>query len=170
MSRRGISLIEMLVAITVSTALMGLAVSTLYMLMRVGQNGRDHVGQAMIVPRLADQFRSDVHAALRPITADGSSKNQWRFALPKDCTVTYQVLPGEMERRQQVAGKLVRQESYVLPAHGSAEIVLRTDSTPATASLVITSPGPGSSPGREIRIDAALGTDYRFTKTPSGSP
>ena len=61
----------MLVVIAVSTVLMGVAVSVLHMLMRAEHGGRRHVSRATTVARLADQFRSDVHAALRPMAAEG---------------------------------------------------------------------------------------------------
>jgi hypothetical protein len=119
---------------------------------------------------LAEQFRSDVHAALHPAPADGAEKSQWRFALTGDREVTYRALPGEVERSERVAGKPTRQESYVLPAESSAEIVIHTDPAPAMAGLVITLPGPAPAEGREIRIEAVLSKDQRFAKSPKGSP
>ena len=170
MLRRGVSLIEMLVVIAVSTVLLGVAVSVLNLLMRAERSGREHVNRTATVARLADQFRSDVRAALRPIAADGTAKNQWQFVLTTDRAVTYRALPKEIERREQIGGKLVRQESYVLPADCSAEIIVHTDSAPATASLVIAPSGLASSARREIRMDATLGADHRFAKSPNGSP
>lgn len=170
MQRRGYTLIEMLVVVTVSAVLMGVAVQVLYLLARLERGGRESVGRATIVARLADQFRSDVHAALRSMPAAGAEKSQWRFALAGDSAVAYRALPGEVERREQVAGKPARQESYALPAESVAEIVIRTEPAPTVASLVITLPGPASAMGREIRIDAVLSKDHRFAKSPNGSP
>jgi prepilin-type N-terminal cleavage/methylation domain-containing protein len=170
MRRRGYTLIEMLVVITVSTVMMGIAVQVLYLLARLEYGGREHVSRATIVARLADQFRSDVHAALRPIPTEAAEKNQWQFALAGDRAVTYRALPGEVERREQVAGKPVRQESYALPADSAADIVIHTDPAPAMASLVITLPGTASAAGQDIRIDAVLSRDHRFAKPSNGSP
>jgi len=170
MPRRGYTLVEMLVVITISTVMLGVAVQVLYLLARLERGGREHVNRATIVARLADQFRSDVHAALRPMPTDGAEKNQWQFALAGDRTVTYRALPGEVERREQIAGEPARQESYVLPADAAAEIAIRTDPAPAIASLVITLPGPAAATGPEIRIEAVLSRDHRFVKPPNGSP
>ncbi len=101
---------------------------------------------------------------------EGAEKNQWQFALAGDRAVTYRVLPGEVERSEQVAGKPTRQESYALPAESAAEIVIRTEPAPTVATLIITLPGPASATGREIRIDAVLGKDHRFATSPNGSP
>ncbi len=170
MLRRGFSLIEMLVVIAVSTVLMGVAIGTLGLLFRAEGSGRDHAGQAAHTARLADQFRSDVHAAIRPITAEGGPTGQWQLALPNDCTVTYRAAPGEMERRQEVGGKLLRRECYVIAAKDAAEIAFHADSSPPTATLVIRSPATSTAAAREIRIDAVLAKDHRFTKSPAGSP
>jgi hypothetical protein len=56
----------------------------------------------------------------------------------------------------------------VLPVGSTAEIAIRADRAPAMASLVITSPPPAPPTSREICIDAALGIDHRFTKSPDG--
>jgi prepilin-type N-terminal cleavage/methylation domain-containing protein len=82
MPRRGYTLIEMLVVITVSTVLLSVAVGVLHVLSRAERSGREHGNRATIVARLADQFRSDVHAALHPIPSEGADKNVWQFALP----------------------------------------------------------------------------------------
>ena len=162
MSRRAFSLIEMLVVIAVSGVLMSVALTTLYTLMQAESSGRDHVSQAATVARLADQFRSDVHAALRPIVSEAQAKDQWQFALAKDTAVTYKAFPGEVQRHEQVAGKLVRQESYLLPDDSTA------DAVPVMAGLVISPPRSASAAGREIRVDAALGIDHRFAKPLEG--
>jgi prepilin-type N-terminal cleavage/methylation domain-containing protein len=168
MPRRGYTLMEMLIVIAMSTVLMGVAVSVLNLLMRAERAGREHVSRTATVARLADQFRNDVRAAQRLVAADGAPKNQWQFALAPDRVATYRASPGEMERREEVAGKLVRQESYALPGGCSARIIAPTDSVSTIAGLVIAPSGPASSIGNEIRIDAALGADRRFAKSEGG--
>jgi prepilin-type N-terminal cleavage/methylation domain-containing protein len=170
MSRRAVSLIEMLVVIAVSGVVMGLAVTTLGTLMQAEQSGRNHVSHAAVLAQLADQFRADVHAAVHPIAVEAPAKDQWKLTLPKNTVVTYAALPDEIQRREQVDGKLVRRESYLLPAGSTAEIVLRADLAPAIASLVVSPPRATSPAGRELRVDAAWGVDHRFVKSPEGGP
>ena len=65
MLRRGFTLIEMLVVMTVGSVIVGIGVGMLHVLLRTEQTGRDRVHQAGVLARLAEQFRSDVGAAVR---------------------------------------------------------------------------------------------------------
>ena len=80
MLHRGFSLIEMLVVITVGSVVVGIGVGTLHVLHRTEQTGRDRAAQARIVDRLAQQFRSDVAAAVRQTPA--AQQGEWQFVLP----------------------------------------------------------------------------------------
>ena len=169
MPRRGYTLIEVLVVVTVSTVLLGVAAGVLCLLLRAERGGREHVYRASVVARLSDQFRRDVHAALHTIPADAAEKGQWSFAMPDDHVVAYRVVPGEIERRERLGEKLVRRESYALAADSSAEIVVHAGPAPSMASLVIRLPTPAADE-REIHVDAVVGRDHRFAKSPQGSP
>jgi prepilin-type N-terminal cleavage/methylation domain-containing protein len=168
MSRRGYTLVEMLTAMTVGAVMLGIALSMLLVLVRAEQGGRDRVYQARVMSRLAEQFRSDANAAVRPISAKAGQKTEWQVALMGDQVVTYRALPGRIDREQRTGGKLVRQESYVLPAGRAAKIVVNNDSTPAVASLIIAADEAASAAGREIRITAMVGKDHRFNKSAMG--
>jgi prepilin-type N-terminal cleavage/methylation domain-containing protein len=168
MHRRGFSLIEMLVAITVGTVIFGIAVGTLHLLLRAEHTGRDRLYQTWTLGRLAEQFRSDIHAAVRPIPGDDARQEEWQFALAGDRIVTYRALPGEVEREQHTAGKLVHRESYVLPSGCSATIAVRSETLPAVASLVITGNGTPPAAAGDMSVAAVLGKDHRFTKSPVG--
>lgn len=166
MHRRGYTLIEMIVVMTVGAVVVGISVGMLHALLRTEQTGRDRVPQARILARLAEQFRSDVGAAVRPTPS--AQQGEWQFALTGDRVVTYRALPGEVRWDQRTAGKLVRQESYILPSGCSAAITVRSKATPAVASLVIADKSTPRAAGREMRVTAVLGKDHRFTKSPVG--
>jgi prepilin-type N-terminal cleavage/methylation domain-containing protein len=168
MPRRAVTLIEMLVVIAVSTVLMGVAIGLLPLLRQAENSGRDHIDRTAAASRLADQFRRDIHAALRPVANEGGPKNQWHFALGADRTVAYRVLPGEVERVEQLAGKPVRRESYTLPPDCTVKIVLPGGAAPAMATLSVASSGPSSQAGCEMRVEALLGMDHRFVKPSEG--
>ena len=122
--------------------------------------------QARFSPGLAEQFRSDVAAAVRQ--TPGARQGEWQFVLTGDRLITYRVLPGEVRREERMAGKLVRQETYVLPGGCSAAITVRSEAAPAMASLVVADNGAPAAAGREMRVTAVLGKDHRFTKSPVG--
>ena len=157
MLRRGFSLIEVLVVLTVGAVVVGIGVGMLHMLMRIEQTGRDRVPQAGILARLAEQFRSDVGAAVRQ--APGARQGEWQFVMTGDRLITYRALAGEIRWDERRAGKPVRQESYVLPSGCSATITVRSEATAAVASLVIADNGTPLAAGREMRVTAVLGKD-----------
>ncbi len=166
MLRRGYTLIEMIVVMTVGAVIVGISVGMLHALMRTEQTGRDRVPQARILARLAEQFRSDVGAAVRQ--TPNARQAEWQFALAGDRVVTYRALPGEVRWDERMAGKLVRQESYVLPSGCSAAITVQHEATPAVANLSIAYNGTPLAASREMRVIAVLGKDHRFTKSPVG--
>ena len=59
--RRGFSLVELLVVLTVGTAMLMVAMSVLYMLKETQINVRRRLTEGRMINRLADQFREDVH-------------------------------------------------------------------------------------------------------------
>ncbi len=166
MLRRGYSLIETTVVLTIGAVVMGIGVGTLHLLLRTEQTGRDRVPQARVLARLAEQFRSDVAAAVR--WAPAARQGEWRFVLMEDRLVTYRALPGQIEWDERMAGKRLRRESYVLPGGCSAAITVQSKATPVVASLVIADPGTPLATRREMRVTAVLGKDHRFTKSPVG--
>jgi prepilin-type N-terminal cleavage/methylation domain-containing protein len=168
MSRRGFTLIEAIAAITVGSVMLGIGVGILHLLMRAEETGRERVHNAQVFNRLAEQFRSDVGAAVRQIPTQGDRPMQWRFAMAGDRTVTYQALPGEVRRDERSADKLVRQESYALPQGYEALINIEADAKPAVAELTITASDAPLPTLAKMCVIARLGKDHRFTKSPAG--
>jgi hypothetical protein len=91
------------------------------------------------------------------------------LVLAPDRTVTYRALPQAVEREEAVAGKPARRESYTLPPGRSARVVAPADTRPPLMTLIVaSSPTPGPE-NHDIRIDAVVGKDRRFTTSPPGS-
>lgn len=166
MLRRGYTLIEMIVALTIGTVIVGISVGMLHMLMRAERAGCDRAPQARILVRLAQQFREDVHAAVQQTAGDQQA--EWRFAQAEDRVVTYRALPEEVRRDEHVAGKLVRQESYILPSGCSAAINVQSETPRVVPNLVLIGSVAPLAANREMQVAAALGKDHRFTKLPNG--
>lgn len=166
MHRRGFTLVEMLVVLTIGTVVAGVSIGALHLLMRIERTGRDHVPRARTLMRLAEQFRDDAGMALDQTAGE----KQWRFALPDDCSVTYRALPGEVRREEHKSGKPVRQESFILPADCEIAIEKQSEGEFNQSILVITEKGKETSADREMRIIAVLGKDHRFTNMSSERP
>ncbi len=162
-NRRAFTLLEMVVAMTVAAVLMGICTGILCLLLQAEHRGRDDLHQGMSMGRLAEQFRDDVHAAAAGPPQKHADKHGWQFRLPPDRIVVYEVKPGMVIRSERVGGALRRQESYELPDQSTAAIEVSPDARPAVACLLLGPPG-----GRQLRVEAIFGRDYRFAKTPGG--
>src|SRR5579863_5938808 len=63
--RAGVSLVEMLIVITVAAVMVGLAVTTIHLLLRAEHEATSAARYASSVTRLAHAFRDDIHFALQ---------------------------------------------------------------------------------------------------------
>ena len=110
-ARRGSSLIELLVVITVVAVLLGLCAVTIQVLLRVEADAQARRSASATLGRLADQFREDVHACdvaeVRPAAG-------LRLSRDRGVAITYQAREGRVERVEAVAGQASRYESYDL--------------------------------------------------------
>jgi len=157
--RRGYSLIELVVVMTIATVIVGLAAAMLHLLLRTERNGRQQMNRSTALSRLADQFRSDAHAAARQPVPDDANPSCWTFELEAGRNVQYRAQAGRIERVETLGEKIERRESYALPPDAAVSIATPADSQPAVATLIVREP-----PNREIRIAAVLGKDHRFDK------
>ena len=165
MPRRGFTLIEMLVVLTIGSVVFGITVGMLHLLLRSERTGRERVHRAAVSARLAEQFRSDTAAAIRhePVEED-NQQALCQFVLPGDRTVTYRAMPAEVRREERIAEKPVRQESYSLPDGCSVAVAVEGEADPPLASLVVTCDHAPPSAGRAMRVTALLGKDHRFSQ------
>jgi hypothetical protein len=171
MKRRGIFLVEMLIVMTVGSALAGIAVFMLYALMINHNAGREHLENCRTMSRLAEQFRSDVHS-MQKTSADG--KETEIDLLPEaanDAKVRYQCLDGRVDRCELQGEKTVRQESYMLGPDLEASIKTQAQGDATIIGIAI-SPKPQTEKlyrAFPLRIEALLGLDRRLTKPAKGT-
>jgi hypothetical protein len=164
--RRGVSLIEILVLMTIGSTLMGIAVGSLHLLLKMDRNTRQRRQLQASEARLADQFRRDVHAALRmkPGEAPEQSRPIWQLELGADKRIQYQSEPGGLARLEILQGKTTRKEWYPLMESSKVRCDMTSDGPVPIVSLgIASSEEPGSLfPPQALRIDARLGTNHRF--------
>jgi len=168
--RRAYSLVEMLVVIATGTAMMGVALGLLHMLMRMEQDSLNEVSQQGELDRLADQFRRDVHAADRFAVPSAPGKEDsppaWQLALEADHVVEYRAEQEELIRLERKGDQVLRGDSFLPPAGTTVSIDLVGEAAPGIVSLRIARDAsqPPSSIGPGLRVDAELGKDRRFVK------
>ncbi len=162
--RRGLTLIEMVVTISVAATLTGIAISILLVMFRAERNGRTQLAEAKSLERLADQFRQDVHAAVGETLANGKDPQQWRFDLPEKRIVQYKIAGGAISREESSDSKDVRRESYTLPKDSTVAVTVDRTTKPAVVSLTIEPNQDALRPHYPLRVDALLGRDLRFSE------
>ena len=175
LARRGITLIEVLIVVTGVTMMLGLCAVSIQLLMRLNGDGVSRYGTAVALERLARQMRADAHSSesgqldVDP-KADGKPASL-RLTLNPDHMVTYQSQEGAVVRTESAAGKVVRRESYSLPAGGAARFLLREEGPSRLVALVVTR-GPGKSqtePPRPLEVVAQIGKDRLRTSGKTGA-
>jgi hypothetical protein len=168
--RRGFSLIEVATVIATAAAIMGVAVGLLYMLLRLEEGSRDYVRERTAMRELSDQFRCDVHAAdeVTPVKAPAGegAGPAWRFSLPAGRVVEYRVEQDELARSERQEDKVLRRESYRLPAEATVSIEVLGDAAPGVVRLEVRSAEAQSNVAawRGFRVDAVLAKDRRFAR------
>lgn len=161
--RKGIYLVEMVVAMMVYIVIMAIGTVVLLASMQMEQYAAQALGQTQNRMRLADQFRADVRSAGEAPLAWGNYKADVDCLILMDAAgrhVVYRWSPGSLERTVADADKEVRQ---VLPI-GPHVVDVQFDwakGPPAIATLRIVDQTGSNKVRRETSIAAQLGGDTR---------
>jgi hypothetical protein len=113
-SRRGITLIEIVIVLSLASLVLMMAATTLVAVLRIGKQVNDDLAQDVSITRLASQWREDVHAAINSemaadciLTMPDQGRIRYRFASP---AVTREVFRGD---------SLIHRDAFVLPSRAS---------------------------------------------------
>ena len=161
--RRGTTLIETLIVVTLVSAVLGTVAVLLQGVWRAERAVRDHRASMASVFRVAELFRNDVHAgtlAEAPPPAGTSLIHRLVLSLPEGRTVEYQSDGPNIVRVVQAGGAITHRDTFPLTAHSTAGWQLSADD-PRHIALLISQPlGSQQLPlsdKRTLRIDAAVG-------------
>ena len=108
--RRGMTLIELAVVITLQATLLGVAVALIGRLLEADREHRDDVQALSSLHLLAEQFRRDVHLATRAMQGEDSLDLQW----PGDLQVRYEFNDARVSRVERREESVVRREVFRL--------------------------------------------------------
>ncbi len=170
-SRRGVSLIEMGVMMSLASTLVGISVGLLYVLIRAEGRARNDVRCGIALGRPADQFRDDVHAATDGSVSDAEGLQLHVNKTP--VTVVYHIEPGYVTRTRRDGEEVRQRESFALPRGAVVSLAIDVAATPPIAALVIAPGDPVSKRVRvePVRIEAVLARRHRFLPSrPSERP
>jgi prepilin-type N-terminal cleavage/methylation domain-containing protein len=157
-ARRGVSLIELMVVISVLAVLLGLCAVTIQLLLRIGSDAQARRSASAALGRLAERFREDVHACddVQLRTSAGL-----RLRLNPSVMIDYEVHAGRIARVESTDGQASRRESYVLGRNDTAVIDRRDDGPRRFLALVVNhKERPGrAEPNHPMEILALVGRD-----------
>lgn len=161
--RRGYSLTECLIAITLIATIMGTVALTLHAMYGADRRARDTMAHERSLDRFAAQLRSDAHQAASATIQQPSSETdpatELQFELPREQTIQYTVQTHNIERVVRRADTVQHRETYPLPA-SSTGWQIREDGASPVVSLVLELDARGRANEqlvpREYRVDAAV--------------
>jgi len=176
-SRRGITILEVLIVVTGVALMLGLCAISLQILMQLNADGQARLRAAVALERLSRQLRDDVHTCeLAQLAADLKAPVKpagLRLTMEPDHTVTYEVRDGSVVRDEARAGKTVRHESYSLPRGQVARFEQRNEAAHKLVALVVTQVAgkSGTDPPAPLEVVALPGKDRldRLEKRGGGS-
>ena len=159
-SRTGYSLIEMLMAIGVFGSLLAISLMFVELLLRLGEGGSDQVESLATVARLAEQFRRDLRGSERIMGE--VTETTLELEGPGSIEIRYKFDGRDLERLEQVDGKLRRIEQYRLPegpSSAKARFEVERSETAVVVSIVIDRRlGLRRGRARPFRITGRLGS------------
>ncbi len=162
--RRGFTIVELLMLISILSVILGISVIQIQLLMRLDQDGRARTEQSTNWERLGRQLRRDVHearSAERFVEDDLSGLRIAPGNASSGRTIEYRVEPPRIVRVEQIKGQPAIRETYVFPRMVDAQFDIRAERAWKIVSLTVTSSKTRNpeSPPRTDEILAVLGRE-----------
>jgi type II secretory pathway component PulJ len=113
---RGISLVEVVIAMAVGIAMLSVLAATVAKMVHASAASREHLQTVATLGRLGEQFRRDAHLA-QIATIDDAGDGPARLELAGEAgrTIRYDITPSGLQRVAAAAGEPERRELFVLP-------------------------------------------------------
>jgi type II secretory pathway pseudopilin PulG len=153
--RRGATLIEVMVMITVISVVMTGAATTLVALLRLERQARSDQSELQTLANLAARWRTDVHAAIA-----ASADDDCELTVTDGRTIRYSFAESRIAREVRLGETIVHRDAFVLPSRAQVEFtmadshagrLLRLSIAPATVSA-----SPIGAPVRPAVLDAVI--------------
>ena len=164
--RRGFTLIEVVLVVSMASVILGAIGVVLHGVWRVDLTARRHGTTMSSLAAVAAQFRGDVHAgqidSSAPLSGDGLADGLV-IALPGDQVIEYRAAAGGITREVRCGGQISHRETYELPSGATAGWRRTAGDSLPLVSLLVDRPREGNQSAlagrRVLRIDAVVGLD-----------
>jgi hypothetical protein len=171
--RRGITIIEVLLAVTGVAMMLTLCAVSIQLLMKLNSDVQGRYSAAVALERLARQVRDDSHASATARIVLDKKPEALRLSFEPGHIVEYGSGDGGVVRTESRAGKMIRHETYALPPGEVGHFELRDERSHKLVALVVTrTPGKSRAlPPRPLEVVAVQGKDrLRPLATQKGKP
>ena len=139
--RRGHTLVECLVAMSLLSVTLTTVTLTLHTLYQADHRLRDELVYECELERFTAQLRTDTHpavaATIRSSTVEISAADSLELSLGSDRKIRYSILPERIDRTSHQADTVQHRESYRLPPSARAKWQMQEDRTPPMVTLVL---------------------------------
>jgi len=153
-SRRGASLIELLMVMSAGTVVLTMSTGLIHQVMHAQSRARAFADVERTSLRLANAFRRDVHEATSAelAEADGGDRVFLRLTLPDNQTIEYGRREANIVRVLLEGSRGVAREEFAFPA--GIELAIRREE--ARLIVLTIQSRPGEMPGEGDRSEASL--------------
>lgn len=172
-ARPGASLIEVVVVMSVASVMLGVAITTIHLLLRAEREFTQSAWHAQSEARLSQLLRQDVHAgeSVELTALERPPGQMLRVRFGPDRWAEYRIDGQRIVRRLSAAGQTVHRDAYYVPPQSRLEF--QHDAEPRLVRLIVRHPaGPpmpaaasGASPEPAWhwwRVEAVVARDRRF--------
>jgi prepilin-type N-terminal cleavage/methylation domain-containing protein len=168
--RRGVSLIELLVVISIASVIIGLCVTTIHLLLRSERDQSRDVRTAAIVSRLAEVYREDVHATSQSEIVVDAEHAQLILTDPPGREIVYTADEHLLRRVERLGGALVHRDVFCFPPESRIRFAREESPRIVRVTIDVAAPIPDRmpvdqarrAPRRPLVIEAVADRDRRF--------
>jgi hypothetical protein len=132
MGRRGKTLIEMLILMSVMSLILGLVATSLVLLFKTDRQVRRDLDQVTALARLGSKFRADAHAATACQAGDTCD-----LAQSDGRVIRYALAEGRITREVRRGDTLEHRDAFVLPRTATARFDMPAEANGRLVRLII---------------------------------
>ena len=167
--RRGVSLVELLIVISIATVVVGMCVTTIHLLLRTQRDESRGVRTTVTLSRLAETFRDDVHATSQSEIGDDETGRRLLLEDEAGRRIVYRADEHQLRRIETLRGAEVHRDTFYFPLESKIDFareeplrLVRISIDVGTERSDAPPPERVRPPSRAVRIEAIADRDRRL--------